>query len=190
MPMDFAEALEDMLYDTRESPPVKTPNTTFFNAQPRISTKAKAELKPRSFAANQPPAVRLGMSDKDVKSLTGFPSESMLIAYIIIVCGGRIDLISQRCTSLTWYEEWFFHFEWKWRRSLTRWEDAEKKFGVDPRYLRRIHRRKLSLEKRCYNQTCTINIKTYLYLPLITISSSSDCCVYIKSLLFISYVLS
>ena len=83
-------------YDTRESPPVKTPDTTFFNAQPRISAKAKAELKPRSFAANKPPVVRLGMNDKDVKSLTGFPNESMLIAYIIIVCGGRIDLISQR----------------------------------------------------------------------------------------------
>ena len=34
---------------------------------------------------------------------------------------------------------------------MTRWEDAEKKFGVTKKYLISIHRRKLSLEKRCYN---------------------------------------
>ena len=137
--------------DSRVCPPVKTPNKTFFNAEARITPRSKTEHKhkQKSYAANQSTKVRLGWDDSEVKRRTGFKSESMMLAYIFVVCGGEVDLIRQRCSSLTWYEEWFFHFEWKWGRTLTRWEDAEKDFDIIPKYLRSIHRRKLSLERRC-----------------------------------------
>lgn len=137
-------------HDTRQSPPVKTPNKTFFNVNVRITNKTKDGHKPQRYAAREPPTVKLGMADDEVKRRTGFRSESMLLAYIFVVCGGDVDLIRRRCSSLTWYEEWVFHFEWKWGRTFQRWEDATKYFGVDDKLLRWIHRSKLSLEKQCH----------------------------------------
>lgn len=131
--------------DTRASPPVKTPNRTFFNCNPRPTSRPNKE---KSFAANKPPKVFPGWDSCQVKRRTGFPTEAAMLAYIIVVCGGDVTLIKSRCSSLTWYEEWFFHFEFKWGRTLTRWVDAQDAFDIKPMYLRQIHRRKLSLEKR------------------------------------------
>ncbi|MDB4430354.1 hypothetical protein N9140_00170 [bacterium] len=52
--------------DTRQSPPVKTPNKTFFNANARISPSAKEKCKPKTFAARRSPKVKLGMPDDEV----------------------------------------------------------------------------------------------------------------------------
>lgn len=50
----------------------------------------------------------------------------MLLSYIIVVCNGDVEKIKQRQTSLTWYEEWFMHFEYQWNRSATRHADIQK----------------------------------------------------------------
>jgi len=89
------------------------------------------------------------MPDDEVKRRTGFQSEKMMLAYIFVVCGGDVNLIRKRNSSLTWYEEWFFHFEWKWGRIFGRWKDAHKYYDIIEKYLRKIHQHKLSLEKRC-----------------------------------------
>jgi hypothetical protein len=66
------------------------------------------------------PVVMLGMSDEEVKRLTGFPDEEGLLAYIFVICNGDINTINIRSSSLTWYEEWFLHCEYQWGRALTR----------------------------------------------------------------------
>jgi len=46
---------------------------------------------------------------------------SKLLAFVILVCEGRMDLISKGFTLLTWLEEWFFYFEFVWQRSIANW---------------------------------------------------------------------
>eukprot|EP00984_Skeletonema_dohrnii_P019779 scaffold9516_cov128-Skeletonema_dohrnii-CCMP3373.AAC.1 len=52
-----------------------------------------------------------------------------MLSYIIVACDGDINIIKQRQTSLTWYEEWFMMFEYVWNRTLTRLEDVQKTFS-------------------------------------------------------------
>jgi hypothetical protein len=103
-------------YDDRYSPPVQTPNKIFFNSSPRSSTTATQD---KTYTANKPPILTLGTSDEEVKRRTGFASESAMLSYIFIICGGDVELIRKRNSSLTWYEEWVFHLEWKYGRTLT-----------------------------------------------------------------------
>jgi hypothetical protein len=74
-----------------------------------------------------------------------------MLAYIILICGGDADLIRKRNSSLTWYEEWLFHFEWKYGRTLTRWTDASKMYGPIAVVLRNIVQQKLKLERRMHS---------------------------------------
>ena len=133
-------------FDTRRSPPTKAPDKRFFHGTSRINKWNK----PKTMAANQPPKVAPGLSDDEVKRRTGFPTEGAMLSYIFIVCNGDVELVQQRHSSLTWYEEWFFHFEFEWGRTLTRWVDAvsECNLGIQPRYLLDIHRFKLHLARR------------------------------------------
>jgi hypothetical protein len=73
-----------------------------------------------------------------------------MLSYIFIVCGGDLDLINKRNSSLTWYEEWVFHLEWKYGRTLTQWKDAAKAFGPADFIMRQICRQKLHLERRMH----------------------------------------
>jgi hypothetical protein len=134
-------------YDERYSPPIKTPSKTFFNSSPRSSLSS--EIK--NYTAAQPPMLTLGTPDDEIKRRTGFPSESSMLAYIILICGGDADLIRKRNSSLTWYEEWLFHFEWKYGRTLTRWTDASKMYGPIAVVLRNIVQQKLKLERRMHS---------------------------------------
>jgi hypothetical protein len=94
----------------------------------------------------------MNIVDSEVKRRTGFKDQKTIVAYIITVCDGSTDEIKRRCSSLTWFEEWFFHFEWKWGRTITRWLDGEKVFDVDAKILRKIHRNKLALERRIHGR--------------------------------------
>ncbi len=73
-----------------------------------------------------------------------------MLSYIFIVCNGVAELVKQRHTPLAWYEEWFFHFEYRWGRTLTRWIDAavEGSFGIQQKYLIKVCKMKLELEPR------------------------------------------
>ena len=55
-------------------------------------------------------------------------------------------------TSLTWLEEWFFFFEYKWGRTLLRWIDAASVYKVHKATVRDLFRKKLKDEKRCREQ--------------------------------------
>lgn len=121
---------------------VKMPNKHFFHADP-VRKKVK-----RHYAADEPPSVHLGMSDKEVKRRTGFPCEKALLSYIFVVCNGDIDTIKKRQTSLTWYEEWFLHREYSWGKSLTRIEDVTATFGIYDRDVRRVIADKYDIEFR------------------------------------------
>jgi hypothetical protein len=88
----------------------------------------------------------LGMSDSEVKRRTGFPCEMALLSYMFIVCNGDIDIIKERKTSLTWYEEWFLHFEYKWGKSLTRIIDVCSTYRISPRYSQEIIDAKYDIE--------------------------------------------
>mmetsp|Transcript_10153 Transcript_10153/g.21805 ORF Transcript_10153/g.21805 Transcript_10153/m.21805 type:complete len:297 (+) Transcript_10153:672-1562(+) len=106
----------------------------------------KPKGKIRQRCANKPPCVFPGTSDPQVKSRTGFPNERSMFSYIIVVCNGDVDLIQKRCSSLTWYEEWFLFFEMTWGRSMLRHEDFERVYGINHRYIKQIFGAKLSLE--------------------------------------------
>jgi hypothetical protein len=136
-------------FDTRHCPPTKTPNKTFFHAEAKPSNE---QPKTRVFAASKDPNVTMNIVDSEVKRRTGFKDQKTIVAYIITVCDGSTDEIKRRCSSLTWFEEWFFHFEWKWGRTITRWLDGEKVFDVDAKILRKIHRNKLALERRIHGR--------------------------------------
>ena len=55
--------------------------------------------------ANKSPLVLPNVSASEVKRRTGFPSLSHMLGYIIIIVNGNIDAISEKVTSLTWFEE-------------------------------------------------------------------------------------
>jgi len=134
-------------FDERLSPPVQTPNKTFFNSSPKTSCASSV----KDYVANKPPSLTPGTADAEIKRRTGFPTESAMLSYILIVCGGDPELIRKRNSSLTWYEEWLFHFEWKYGRTLTRWQDATKNLGPSQWILRNIVRQKLQLERRMHS---------------------------------------
>ena len=92
------------------------------------------------------PSVYLGMSDSEVKRQTGFPREIALLSYIFIVCNGDISIIKERKTSLTWYEEWFLHFEYKWGKSLTRLTVVSSTYRISWRYSEDIFNAKYDIE--------------------------------------------
>ena len=133
-------------FDTQCSPLVKEPEKHFFHGTARNNKWNK----PKKMTANIPPRVAPGVADDEIKRRTGFPTEGAMLSYIFTVCNGEIELVQQRHSSLTWYEEWFFHFEFVWGRTLTRWVDAasECNLGIQPKYLLDIHRHKLQLARR------------------------------------------
>jgi hypothetical protein len=61
----------------------------------------------------------------------GFGLLFLLLCYVIIVCNGNLSLMMETSTSLTWFEEWFFFFEMLWGRTLIRWLDAERVYGIN-----------------------------------------------------------
>lgn len=89
----------------------------------------KHRRKHRLKAYQMNPVVTLHISRSEVKRRTGFSNIKVLLTWIFIACNGDIDKISHRSSSMTWFEEWFMHFEYEWGRSLTRHEDVAAVYG-------------------------------------------------------------
>ena len=51
------------------------------------------------------------INNKEVKARTAFPTTFAMICYIIILCNGDIDLMTDKTSYLIWFEEWFYYFE-------------------------------------------------------------------------------
>ena len=115
---------------------------------PNRKTESSPNKKstPRNNASRQLPKVLLSISDKEVKRKTGFPSRSSLLAYIIVVCNGDFDRIRQRRSPLTWFEEWFRYFEWKWHQTCRRQEDCVEEWGIDHHHVNKVKDCKCALE--------------------------------------------
>lgn len=94
------------------------------------SEPIKSQTTSRTYSVESDPNVLLGVSDKEVRRRTGFPNKSALLLYIFVVSDGDINIIMKRKSSLTWFEEWFLHFEYLWGKSLTRLPDVENTYGI------------------------------------------------------------
>ena len=130
-----------MVTQKGNSESIKKPNRCFFHCDPIKHATARIH-----FEEDHIPSVYLGMPDNEVKRRTGFPSEISLLSYMFIVCNGDIDVIKERKTSLTWYEEWFLHFEYKWGKSLTRLIDVCSMYRICSRDSQRIIDAKYDIE--------------------------------------------
>jgi len=86
--------------------------------------------KPCARLCDSDPLVHLGIPNSEVKRQTGFHSQQSLLSYIFVVCNGDVEIVNHRLSSLTWYEEWFMHFEYQWGRTLARIEDVMAVFGL------------------------------------------------------------
>ncbi len=71
-----------------------------------------------------------------------------MFRYICIYYNGDMNLILEGCTSLTWFEEWFLHFECKWGRTMSRVWDGQKLYGLDNHYFYRVIDCKYTIESR------------------------------------------
>ena len=97
--------------------------------------------------SHKPPAVLLKISPVEVKKRTGgFKDATHMIAYIIIVCNGDVNRIRQRKSPLTWFEEWFLYFGWKWHQTNRRQIDIENAWGIDHQQLNDVKDCKAALE--------------------------------------------
>lgn len=138
--------------EERPSPPAKTPGQCFFHSsvKDKSSTKSKASGKKqvKILVADRDPIVQLGMTNEEVQHRTGCKSEKYMLFQIFAICEGDIDLICKRYTSLTWYEEWFFFFEFMYGRTFTKWWSASKTYGPTVKHLMRVFRFKLALVRR------------------------------------------
>ena len=76
------------------------------------------------MSANKMPTATLDLSDTEVKRRTRYLTMAVFLSYLFIVCDGDIALLQQRNSSLTWFEEWSLHFEYKWGRTTTRIWDS------------------------------------------------------------------
>ena len=115
----------------------------FFRVNPR---KRKNE-KIRDHSAHHLPKVNLNLAADDVKRRTGFRTMSELLLYIFIICNGDFETIMKRDSSLTWFEEFFMHFEYKWGRTLSRLWDCQKVYGPRAKYLLKVINSKYQTEQ-------------------------------------------
>lgn len=99
-----------------------------------------------NLAANQPPSVTPEVTAAEIKRLTGFPSVECMLGYIITITNGDIDLMRKRCSSLTWFEEWFRYFEWKYGKVNQRQCDRRSEWGCCEKQINRIIDSKSAIE--------------------------------------------
>ncbi len=135
-----AAQLENHMRD----PSLPQSNKQFFRVNPQ---KRKNE-KVRGISSYHLPNVNLNLPDEEVKRRTGFGTMSQLLSYIFIICDGNVDTIMKRNTSLTWFEEYFMHFEYKWGRTLSRMWDCQKLYGPRNKYLVKAINSKYQIEQR------------------------------------------
>ena len=57
------------------------------------------------------PQVFPGLNAEEVKRRTNFVDESQFLLCVFVVCNGDIDVVRSVSSPMTWYEEWFFVFQ-------------------------------------------------------------------------------
>jgi hypothetical protein len=111
------------------------------------TTSKRGERKEKNaLSAEKPPTVLPSMAASEVKRRTGFCDVSTLLAYVIVVCNGDFDRMRQKRTSLTWFEEWFLYFEWKYHITNVRQQDMEVAWGIEKKLITQVKDCKAALE--------------------------------------------
>ncbi len=88
-------------------------------------------------------------NNHEVRRRTRFESLGDMMAYIVVLCNGDHYKITHKHSSLTWFEEWFFFFEFQWGRTLLRWVDAEATYKTNRKTMLDIFRGKLEIATQC-----------------------------------------
>mmetsp|Transcript_31595 Transcript_31595/g.76330 ORF Transcript_31595/g.76330 Transcript_31595/m.76330 type:complete len:534 (-) Transcript_31595:28-1629(-) len=86
------------------------------------------------------------LTTSEVKRRTGIQDLSKLLSYVMVVCGGSLEELFATSSKMTWLEEWLFYLELKYGRTAGRWQDIERMYKCRVKTLRRVLKRKLSLE--------------------------------------------
>ena len=124
---------------------INTRRTNNSNAQqPSSPSENKHTQSPRT--SQIPSVLPSAISDSEVKRRTGFPSISHLLGYIIIIANGNIDMIRRRQSPLTWFEEWFFYFEWSYHQTMQRQQDFEATWHINHHEMNDVKDDKLTIE--------------------------------------------
>ena len=135
------------------------PRTLSFDS-PRKKSKLNDTPNDGSDEVSRLIRLKPGLPHVEIKRRTGFKSEAAMLSFVSVVCNGDFSLIECAPSTLSWYEEWIFYFEFIWGKSLTRWDDAQSQvhYGLTAKQLRIIFDRKLNLVLACRN-----NWPTYAY---------------------------
>ena len=107
-------------------PPQETVHGSPFGFTKIATTKQEEEMKkPQARRAKRQPRVSPSISDIKVKQRTGFGGPIDMMVYTIIICNGDMEKVSQRSTSMTWFEEWLMYYEWTYGQTCRRNIDME-----------------------------------------------------------------
>ena len=118
-------------------------------------TKVREYKKVRWTPTQSPKSI----TDREVKVKTGYKDSFYLLCFIIIVCNGDFDLVSETVSYLTWFQEWFLVFEY-FRGSTIRTIDSIcSVYDMHYHGVLKIIWTKIQL---CLN--CRANWPTYLFM--------------------------
>jgi hypothetical protein len=104
---------------------------------PNKRMKIMLDCHNNNFNNRKPKILLENVDDKYIRDVTGFPSLSAFICYVLLINKGEVDNVMSNNKSrlLTWFEEWLMVSERIWGRSITRWSDAAHKYGLSERQL-------------------------------------------------------
>ena len=133
--------------------------------QPNLCTNCQCEFDPNTEAfpgnledrpatpkaKDREPTVNPNfIDDNEIRARTGFLSLFVMLAFVMVVCNGDVNVALETTTELTWFEEWLAFFQWLWGRESVTDESLAKRFDIGRTALGRIleHKRQMVLASR------------------------------------------
>jgi hypothetical protein len=121
---------------------IKSPAKKKWKAQPLYKNKARRNPQCRTAQVGL-----FSLRPCDVQARTGFKDMAMLLGAICVIGNGNPELIEDRCTNMTWIEEWFMYFEIVWGRTITTTNAALATFKLGHhRIVKKVIEKKLQME--------------------------------------------
>jgi hypothetical protein len=100
---------------------LRTPTSASFGLESKAEGPVKNQLQ--------------NLTPKEVARRTGFVNVSRLFSYILVLCGGDIEVLTSTASSMTWLEEWLLYLEITYGQAWIRWEDIKVDYGLAPKSL-------------------------------------------------------
>ena len=66
----------------------------------------------------------------EVHRITGFNDILALLRYILIICGGDVEVIAKKGTRLIWLEEWLVYLEYIYMDAHLQGGEILKRIGI------------------------------------------------------------